>query len=76
MGCGASKAAVPQEPAASEPEPICETKKDKVKFKQATVIDLLGAEKEENDRILLNWASKVFTHLQKDDDSRVVGCSV
>ena len=75
MGCAATKNVVAQELPQSEPELVCATNRDKVKFKQATVVDLLGAEKEENDRVLLRWASEVFMHLQKDDEDRVVRCS-
>ena len=64
MGCGATK-----EAPAEEPAPISN---DKMKFRQATVLDLLAAENEENDRILLQWAGKVFDQFDADHNGRLV----
>jgi hypothetical protein len=64
MGCGATK-----EAPAEEPAPISN---DKMKFRQATVLDLLAAENEENARILLQWAGKVFDQFDADQNGRLV----
>lgn len=65
MGCGATKLEPTEEPAP-------EGQSDKMKFRQATVIDLLAAENEENDRILLKWAGKVFDQFDADHNGRLV----
>ena len=62
MGCGATKLEQIEEPAPGG-------QSDKMKFRQATVIDLLAAENEENDRILLKWAGKVFDQFDADHNA-------
>ena len=39
---------------------------DKMKFRQATVKDMLADERTELERTLLRWASKVFKQMDKD----------
>ena len=66
MGCGATKEAPAVEAPPAEP------RADKMKFRQATVLDLLADENAENDRILLQWAGKVFDQFDADHN----GCLV
>ena len=69
MGCSASTDRAPEPAVQCASQHAVRT--DKVNFKQATVVDLLGSEREENERVLLKWASAVFARL-KDDDNRAV----
>jgi hypothetical protein len=62
MGCGNSTV--------KDKEPVLETvavvdssKVDKLKFRQPTVVDLLGEERAELDAKLLRWGSQVFDAL-------------
>jgi hypothetical protein len=82
MGCGASAERAPErdsgpEDASTSAAPASQgvAHTDKVQFKQATVIDLLSSEREHNERVLLKWASAVFTRL-KDDENRAVCLSM
>ena len=64
MGCGNSRATAPEpirETAGAETKDI--SKVDKLKFRQPTVLDLLGEERAELDAKLTRWGLNVFDAL-------------
>ena len=83
MGCVASKESQVQEPdgpkeAAAAPETQAASaagagKADKLKFRQPTVIDLLGDERAELDAKLLRWATKIFDEIDADGKGHLTG---
>ena len=62
MGCGNSTAKAPEQILESVAV-VDASKVDKLKFKQPTVVDLLGDERAELDANLLRWCSQVFDAL-------------
>ena len=64
MGCGSSQLSE----AARAPE-----NPDKLKFRQATVVDLLASEAAEHDALLARWGSSVFKQFDADGNGRLDG---
>ena len=75
MGCGNSTV--------KDKEPVLETvavvdssKVDKLKFRQPTVVDLLGEERAELDAKLLRWGSQVFDALDVGQKGSATGADL
>ena len=76
MGCETSKEQQVQDPdqgPADPAAPVEKPKGDKLKFRQPTVIDLLGDERAELDAKLLRWATKIFDEIDADGKGYLTG---